>query len=871
MSRKAFLDQEPPPGYIPGIGRGAVGFVTSVDTFNKGLAVTQAEEDEEEVYDSNGANEEGILATTRQDADDEEADRIYEQIDQRLQSKQKQEITTVEKDNKVNFTDLKRDLARVSEEQWELLPEAGDITRRNKRLRILEQQQQRTYAVPDIIIAGATGAKTNFKSISESRDKLLGSSLDSLLPTTKVDFELENQILNMSGAEQDVKIADINKGRIILTSLRKTEPFKASSWISSARLEEQANNLNQAKSFIKEGCRKVPSNEDIWLENIRLHQSDIKSCKIIIADALGHNRKSEKLWLKAVELENDRNSQKRVIMKALQELPNNPTLWKQIIELEQDSNAVTKLLSKAVELCPQEWDLWTGLVNVSSYQDAKVYLNKARKAIAGDLRVWIAACKLEERENPDIPQQKLVKLISKAISESKQDKEVWFKHAEDSETEGFAGTCKAIIHGYLDSVKHSDFKQLLNDANTMFNSGSTITGNSILQFIINVHPNDIDCWTMLFASVKQSGENLDTLFKFYDRAIELNPKVVLFYLMYAKDLWKLAGDINRARKILVKAQTSLNDQSINLAILKLEMQTGNFDKAESFATDLIEKNPIASDKYWYKYIHILRCLHRDTALQFSNKAKNIFPTSWKLWIQNIQILLYDSNNPKVAREVASQAVKQCANSIPVWKMLSLIDEKYLNVTIRARSDLDMAILQNPKSDELLVAKVQFEIRQQDMIAARQLANKALKLFPNSPSVWMVYLSLIPKMSHRKTSFLDAMKKTENSPIILLGVGVFFWVDGNHQKAKAWFDRALKADRKNGDIWGWSYNYLQKYGSEDEVNKFLSQFEESYDDINTGDRFCSIKKDIKNFDKKPAEILKFVSLCLLNKGVGLQTI
>ncbi|RLV94739.1 Pre-mRNA-splicing factor prp1 [Spathaspora sp. JA1] len=876
MSRKAFLDQEPPPGYIPGIGRGAVGFVTSVDSFNKGLAITQAEEDEDENdrYDNSGVNEEGILTSTGvKDADDEEADRIYEQIDQKLQTKRtQQETINTTVDTKVNFTDLKRDLATISEEQWEMLPEAGDITRRNKRTRLLEQQQQRTYAVPDIMLAGVANGKTNFKSISESRDKLLSSQLDSLIPTTKVDSNLENQILNMSGVEQDVKIADINKGRIILSSLRKTEPFKPSSWISSARLEEQANNLHQAKIFIKQGCQNIPANEDIWLENIRIHsKNDWKLCKTIIAEALSHNRKSEKLWIKAVELENDKPSQKRVVMKALQELPNNETLWKYMIEFEQDPDSVTKLLTKAVELCPQEWDFWLALANVSSYQDAKIYLNKARKVLQGDVRVWIAGCKLEEREAPESCEQKLTKLVSKALSESTSlDKQIWFNHAKEAEIEGFRETSKAIIRGYLSVAKELAFEKLLEDADIMFKSGHNITGGSILQFIINVHPNNIDCWKSLFISVKQS-QDLNSLFKFYDRAIELNPKIVLFRLMYAKDVWKLAKDVTRARKILTKANKSLNDQSINLAILKFEIQTGNIDKAEAFACDLVENNPTTTDKYWYKYIHILRCLHRDTSLQFSNRARNIFPDSEKLALQNIQILLYDLNKPTQAREVTSQAVKQCPDSVPIWKLLSLIDEQHLHIIIRARSDLDMAILQNPKSDELLAAKIQFEIRQQDMIAARQLTNRALKLFPKSSSIWMIYLSLIPKMSHRKTSFIDAMKKTENSPIILLGVGVFFWIDGNHQKAKSWFDRALKSGHINGDIWSWSFNYLQKYAPQEEINQFLNKYQENYDDISTGECFCSIKKDINNFEKSPTEILKLVSSRLLNKGVLLNTI
>ena len=50
----------------------------------------------------------------------------------------------------------------------------------------------------------------------------------------------------------------IFKSRVILSSLRKSEPYKPSSWILSARLEEQdGKNLKLAKQYILEGCKNV--------------------------------------------------------------------------------------------------------------------------------------------------------------------------------------------------------------------------------------------------------------------------------------------------------------------------------------------------------------------------------------------------------------------------------------------------------------------------------------------------------------------------------------------------------------------------------------------------------------------------------------
>lgn len=49
-----------------------------------------------------------------------------------------------------------------------------------------------------------------------------------------------------------------------------TNPHHGPGWIAAARLEEKAGKLQTARTIIAEGCEKVPSNEDVWLEAARL-------------------------------------------------------------------------------------------------------------------------------------------------------------------------------------------------------------------------------------------------------------------------------------------------------------------------------------------------------------------------------------------------------------------------------------------------------------------------------------------------------------------------------------------------------------------------------------------------------------------------
>ncbi|KAL6450975.1 PRPF6 Pre-mRNA-processing factor 6 [Candida maltosa Xu316] len=721
------------------------------------------------------------------------------------------------------------------------------------------------YAAPDTLISGNTAGNgtTNFQSLSESRDKFLSSQLDSLLPTTqtKTDEKLTESILNQSGTEQDLKFADLQKSRIILSSLRKTEPHKASSWIQSARLEEQNKNYKLAKSYILEGCKKCPRNDDIWLENIRLNESDLKMCKQLINTALGYVSKSEKLWIKAVDLEHENNNKRKVLMKALENLPTNNKLWKLLIDLEDNQETVKKLLTKAVDLCPLDWDFWSGLINMSNYADSKTLLNQARKKLSGDSRVWITACKLEERES-SIELTKLTKLMDKAMKENTTTtKEEWYEFAIEAEREDFTNTAKAIVLSYLNFNNNSvTDTELLEDVDKLFSNGNIVVGRSILDHIINTHPTDISYWSKLINSIKHF-KNLEITYSYYAKAIELNPQTPLFYLMYAKDKWQISNDIPGARTILDDAEAAIpKDLSIKFAKIKLETKSGDISNAETYIKSILDKSPLESEKFWYKYVHILRCQENDKSLETSQKALELFPKSWKLHLQNIQILL-GLGKLADAREAARKSTTECPNAPELWIILSQIDEQ-LGVVTAARSVLDKAILVNPDSPVLWSQKISFE-KKYDLPAARNLANRALKKFPNYPKLWIDYLWLLPKMSQRKTAFLDALKATDNSSLILSAIGMFFWIDGKYSKSKNWFERSIQSDNTNGDAWGWMYNYWKKFGGNDEQEKFLHEYEEAYDNLNKGETFSMIKKDIHNYNKSAKEILELTSIKLIN--------
>ena len=87
------------------------------------------------------------------------------------------------------FADLKRGLSVVTDQEWESIPEVGNLTRKKRR------KDERTFVVPDSVIVGdrakteyessldtgasaESGTMTNFVEIGQARDKILSLKLD---------------------------------------------------------------------------------------------------------------------------------------------------------------------------------------------------------------------------------------------------------------------------------------------------------------------------------------------------------------------------------------------------------------------------------------------------------------------------------------------------------------------------------------------------------------------------------------------------------------------------------------------------------------------------------------------------------------------
>lgn len=210
-----------------------------------------------------------------------------------------------------------------------------------------------------------------------------------------------------------------------------------------------------------------------------------------------------------------------------------------------------------------------------------------------------------------------------------------------------------------------------------------------------------------------------------------------------------------------------------------------------------------------KSAHLLRQLGKlDEALETLDVAISKFPTFDKLYMMKGQIS-EEQNNTPAARDAYAKGVKACPKSIPLWLLSSRLEER-AGITIKARALLERARMQNPKNDDLWAESVKVEDRAGSAPQARTMLARAQQDCPSSGTLWSMAIWMA-SASERKSKGVDAVRKSNDSPLVICAVARLFWTERKIEKARQWFDRGIKADKDNGDTWAWWLKFERQHG------------------------------------------------------------
>eukprot|EP01135_Chromosphaera_perkinsii_P001597 Nk52_evm67s207 gene=Nk52_evmTU67s207 len=807
-NQKAFLNQPAPPGYVPGVGRGATGFTTRSDIgpAQKASArdsTKQQEEGEEEMNDVNydefagyGGN---LFAGDPYERDDQEADKIYELIDSRMEERRrdrkekviKEELEKYRKERpkiQTQFEDLKRKLGTVDALDWEALPDAGTI--RSKKIK--STRPERYTPLPDAIAIGGSGKaetvssvdaqsgfttstggimsaypgagqKTDLTQIGEARNSMLGVKLDQVSTSVHGQSTVDPQGyltgLNSVAGRSAEEIGDIKKARLLLKSVITTNPSHGPGWVAAARLEEVAGKLQTARNIITKGCEACPKNADVWLEAIRLDNPE--NAKHTAARASQRVPMSVDIWCKAFELEKSVKGKRTVLRKALERIPNSVRLWKMAVELEDEDDAKI-ILGRAVECCPNSVELWLALARLETYENARKVLAEAVNKNPRERIIWINGAMLEEANGNDPSKviQRAIKSFSN-IAEIRRDE--WMESAKECEQSDSPQTAQAIVRCVASiGIEEVDRKRIwIDDAKALASDGMFECARALYAHALTIFSSKESVWMYAVELEKEHGKRED-FERLLEKATRHCPKAKTMWLMYADEQCN-KGNFEKARSILASAfAANPNSEEIWLAASQLEVENNLPDRARILLKEA--RSNASTARVWMKSAKLEWQLgDLDSCKVLLDEAVKKFPLFDKLWLMSGQ-LAEKLKDYKTAYSFCVTGTKRCPGSTPLWKFLSALSARFHGIN-SARAIMERGRIGIQKLVDSVNEAHGFKSPEGDKIASD---SKKQKLLNALAEIWDLSVELELKHGNAdaaKTILAQGLQKCPNSGVL----------------------------------------------------------------------------------------------------------
>lgn len=851
--RKDFLSQQAPENYVAGLGRGATGFTTRSDlgparegptpeqiqaaltkraqllgaaaptaygnnTREKGAKEEKEEEEDERFQDPD--NEVGLFAYGQFDQEDDEADRIYREVDEKMDKRRKarrlvfspyanppsshetscssgqapvvwieyrlesfatyreareqQEREEYERKNpkiQQQFADLKRSLAAVSEDDWANLPEVGDLTGKNRRAK--QNMRQRFYAVPDSVIAGARDSEQFDTTVADDGAQPegegdgtmtnfadIGAARDKVLKVRLDQAALGSTAENSSGSATSID----PKG--YLTSLTQSE-LKAG--------EVEVGDIKRVRVLLESVTRTNPKHAPGWIALARLEElaGRIVAARNIIAKGCELCPKSEDGWLENIRL-NEGHNAKVIAANAIKNNDHSTRLWIEAMKLETDARAKKNVLRQAILHIPQSVQIWKEAVNLEEDPaDARLLLAKAVEMIPLSVELWLALARLETPENA----QKVLNAARKAVPTSH---EVWIAAARLQEQMGTfekVNVMKRAVQSLARENAMLKREEWIAEAERCEDEGAILTCGAIIRETLGWGLDEDD-----------------------DR----------------KDIWMddakssiARGKYETARAIYAYAlRVFVNRRSIWLAAADLERNHGSKEALWQVLEKAVEACP-QSEELWLQLAkEKWQSGEIDGARRVLGRAFNQNPNNEDIWLAAVK-LEADAKQTDQARELLATARRE-AGTDRVW-IKSVAFERQLGNDNEALDLVNQGLQLYPKADKLWMMKGQIYEAQKKLPQAREAYGTGVRACSKSVPLWLLASQLEEKAGAvvRARSVLDRARLAVPKSAELWTESVRVERRANNiAQAKVLMARALQEVPASGLLWSESIWHLE---------------------------------------------------------------
>jgi len=207
-----------------------------------------------------------------------------------------------------------------------------------------------------------------------------------------------------------------------------------------------------------------------------------------------------------------------------------------------------------------------------------------------------------------------------------------------------------------------------------------------------------------------------------------------------------------------------------------------------------------------------------------------------------------------ARDVYTNGLKNCPNSVPLWLSLCRLEEKAVGFS-RARAILEKARLKNPQSPQLWLEAIRVESRAGEKRVAFNTLAKALQDCPKSGILWAESIDM-EAVPAKKGRSVDALKRCDQDPHVILSVAVLFWQNRQIEKARTWLKRTIGLDQNFGDAWAYAYKFELQHGTPESQLSLVDKCVTA--EPHQGEKWIAVSKDPKNHRLKTAQILAEVA-------------
>jgi pre-mRNA-processing factor 6 len=817
VGKQDFLNQPAPENYVAGLGRGATGFTTrsdlgparegpSEEQFKEALAKRARElgapvptaygatekkpeeganEEEERFQDPD--NEVGLFANGFYDKDDDEADRIYQAVDEKMEKRrrarrlvnshsyhlpnpnpvvipclhqsnwfielsqlqntdmisfreereQKEREEYEAKNPKIShqFADAKRALSTLTDEEWANIPEVGDLTGRNKRAR-QARMNQRFYAVPDSVLAAARDSSQLDTSISTADESGGGADTADGTMTNFAQFgAAREKVLQVrldqaekgSGTESVSGTSTTVDPRGYLTSLDKSSALQGA---------QNVGDVARTRSLLESVIKTNPKHPPGWISASRLEEvaGKIVAARNLINRGCQHCPKNEDVWLEAIRLHmgGDNHNAKVIAANALENNPRSVKLWIAAMELESDSRAKKRVLRKALDQIPQSVALWKAASNLEEdAEDAKLLLSRATDFIPLSIELWLALARLETPDNAR-------KVLNKARKAVPTSHEVWIAAARLEEQLGNDAMVRKIMERAIKQLaKESAMlkrEEWIAEAEKIEMEGATITGAAIIEYTLGWElDEDDDRKDIWMADAKESigrgcYETARAIFA-YGLRVFVNKTAV----------WKAAADLERSHgskeslhQLLEKAvEACPQSDDLWLQLAREKWQSGEIDDARRVLGRAFNQNP--SENIWLAAVKLEADSKQfDQARELLSRARQEAGTD-RVWIKSVAFER-QLDNTDLALDLVNQGLQLFPNAPKLWMMKGQIYQDKGNAP-KAREAFNTGTRACTKSVPLWLLASRLEEAAGVLVKARSILDRARLAVPKNDELW----------------------------------------------------------------------------------------------------------------------------------------